>query len=148
MSRFGTFYGADVVLKETGKYELDWGQEKEVDLGEKSSLGHFDFVNSKVFYDEKFYYFGKKGTNKISTLILSPYLSSEDEEEKKKFSLPLDEARKLFNGEKTNILQFKSKRKNARKPFFKAKLYLDSKFKPKFEMIKPEKTITKKEDKN
>ena len=92
--------------------------------------------------------FGKKGASRISTLILSPYLNSEDEAEKKKFSLPLDEAKKLFNGEKTNILQFKSKRKNARKPFFKARLYLDSKFKPKFEMIKPEKTITKKEDKN
>ena len=148
LSRFGTFYGADVVLKETGKYELDWGQEKEVDLKEKSTLGDFDFINSEVFYDDKFYYFGKKGGSRISTLILSPYLNSEDEAEKKKFSLPLDEAKKLFNGEKTNILQFKSKRKNARKPFFKARLYLDSKFKPKFEMIKPEKTITKKEDKN
>lgn len=148
LSRFGTFYGADVVLKETGKYELDWGQEKEVDLKEKTSLGNFDFVNTEVFYDDKFYYFGKKGTNRISTLILSPYLNSDDEEEKKRFSLPLDEAKKLFNGEKTNILQFKSKRKNARKPFFKARLYLDSKFKPKFEMIKPEKATLKKEEKN
>ena len=144
LSRFGTFYNADVVLKKSGKYELDWGQEKEVDLKEKTSLGHFDFVNSEIFYDEKFYYFGKNGKNRISTLILSPYLNSDDDEEKKKFSLPLKEAEKLFKGEKTNILQFKSKRKNARKPFFKARLYLDSKFKPKFEMIAPEKTSPKK----
>ena len=86
LSRFGTFYRADVVLKETGKYELDWGQEKEVDLKEKTSLGHFDFINSEVFYDDKFYYFGKKGESRISALILSPYLNSEDEAEKKKFS--------------------------------------------------------------
>ena len=92
----------------------------------------------------KFYYFGKSGKNRISTLILSPYLNSDDDEEKKKFSLPLKEAEKLFKGEKTNILQFKSKRKNARKPFFKARLYLDSKFKPKFEMTAPEKTSPKK----
>jgi DNA topoisomerase-3 len=148
LSRFGTFYKADVVLKNTGKYELDWGQEKEVDLKEKKSLGHFDFVNSEIYYDEKFYYFGKNGKNRISTLILSPYLNSDDDEEKKKFSLPLNEAEKLFKGEKTSILQFKSKRKNARKPFFKARLYLDSKFKPKFEMITPEKKSTKKDVKN
>ena len=143
LSRFGTFYSADVVLKDTGKYELDWGQEKEVDLKEKATLGRFDFVNSEIFYDDKFYYFGKKGSSRISTLILSPYLQSEDDEERKKFSLPIDEAKKLFSGEKTTILQFKSKRKNARKPFFKARLYLDSKFKPKFEMIQPEKPVKK-----
>ena len=148
LSRFGTFYEADIVLQKSGKYELDWGQDKEVDLKEKKSLGYFEYIKSEVFYDDKFYYFGKKGSNRISTLILSPYLDSEDDEEKKKFSLPLDEAKKLFNGEKTGILQFKSKRKNARKPFFKARLYLDSKFKPKFEMIvpekKPKKTVEKK----
>lgn len=144
LSRFGTFYDSDVVLKSSGKYELDWGQDKEVDLKEKNQLEYFDYIKSEVFYDDKFYYFGKNGSNRISTLILSPYLNSEDEEEKKKFSLPIDEAKKLFKGEKTSPLQFKSKRKNARKPFFKARLYLDDKFRPKFEMIKPDKVETKK----
>ena len=43
--------------------------------------------------------------------MLSPYLNSDDENEQKKESLPIDEAKKIFNGEKTSILQFKSKKK-------------------------------------
>ena len=68
--------------------------------------------------------------------MLSPYLNSDDENEQKKESLPIDEAKKIFNGEKTSILQFKSKKKNARRPYFKARVYLDPKFRPKFEIEK------------
>ena len=63
-------------------------------------------------------------------------MNSEDENEQKKESLPVDEAIKLFNGEKTSLLQFKSKKKNARRPYFKAHVYIDSKFRPKFEIEK------------
>ena len=81
--------------------------------------------------------FAKSGG--IINLMCSPVMSHEDLNQ---ISLGY-EAKKLFSGEKTSILQFKSKRKNARKPFFKARLYLDSKFKPKFEMIQPEKPVKK-----
>ena len=136
--RFGSFYDADLVFTNTGKCELDWGQndKKDFDLKSLDSLGFFEFVNSDVYHDDKFYYFGKKGENRISKFILSPYLNSEDENEQKKESLPVDEAIKLFNGEKTSLLQFKSKKKNARRPYFKARVYLDSKFRPKFEIEK------------
>ena len=74
--------------------------------------------------------------------MLSPYLNSLDEEEQNRESLPVEEAIKIFSGEKTSVLPFKSKRKNAKRPFFKAKVYLDKKFAPKFEIEK----IAKKND--
>tara|TARA_A100001234_G_scaffold219058_1_gene229137 strand:+ start:623 stop:3169 length:2547 start_codon:yes stop_codon:yes gene_type:complete len=136
--RFGSFYDAYLVFNKSGKCELDWGQNNKEDFDLKSleSLGNYDFINSEVHHDEKFYYFGKKGENKISKYMLSPYLNSDDENEQKKESLPIDEAKKIFNGEKTSILQFKSKKKNARRPYFKARVYLDPKFRPKFEIEK------------
>ena len=145
ISRFGSSYDADVVLTSTGKYKLDWGQdeEKKVNLKELDSLGHSDIVKSEVYYDDDYYYFGKNGKNRLARRMLSPYLNSEDEEEKKKDSLPIEEAKKLFKDGKTSVLQFKSKRKNARMPFFKAKVYLDSKLKPKFEMVLRKKTAKK-----
>ena len=111
--RFGSFYDADLVFTNTGKCELDWGQnnKKDFDLKSLDIFGFFEFINSDVYHDDKFYYFGKKGENRISKFILSPYLNSEDENEQKKESLPVDEAIKLFNGEKTSLLQFKSKKK-------------------------------------
>ena len=137
--RFGTFYDAFLVFTNSGKCELDWGQndaKKDFDFNSLESLGSYEFVNSEVRHDEKFYYFGKKGEYKISKFMLSPYLNSYDEEEQKKESLPIDEAKKIFAGEKTSVLQFKSKKKTARRPFFKAKVYLDKKFIPKFEIEK------------
>tara|TARA_B100000700_G_scaffold331358_1_gene463456 strand:- start:1768 stop:4332 length:2565 start_codon:yes stop_codon:yes gene_type:complete len=136
ISRFGSSYDADVVLTSTGKYKLDWGQDeqKKINLKELESLGHSSVVDSEVYYDNDYYYYGKNGKNRLARRMLSPYLNSEDEEERKKDSLPIEEAEKLFKDGKTSVLQFKSKRKNARMPFFKAKVYLDSKFRPRFEM--------------
>ena len=55
---------------------------------------------------------------------------------RKKNPYQLMRPKKIFNGEKTSILQFKSKKKNARRPYFKARVYLDPKFRPKFEIEK------------
>ena len=106
---------------------------KDFDLKSLDSLGFFEFVNSDVYHDDKFYYFGKKGENRISKFILSPYLNSEDENEQKRV-LPVDEAIKLFNGEKLHYFNLNQK-ENARRPYFKARVYI-SKFRPKFEIEK------------
>ena len=145
VNRFGQYYEAFLILKDNGEIDLDWGQndEKEkIDFKALPSLGKFEFVDSEVKHDSKFYYFGKKWANKLSKFMLSPYLNSLDEEEQNRESLPVEEAIKIFSGEKTSVLPFKSKRKNAKRPFFKAKVYLDKKFAPKFEIEK----IAKKND--
>ena len=148
VNRFGQVFDAPLQFTKDiprCKFPEDYfSGSKEVNLEELELLCESPVVKSKVYYDEDFYYFGKAGKNKIARRILSPYLNSEDEEEKKKDSLPIDEAEKLFKDGKTSILQFKSKRKNARMPFFKAKLYLDSKFSPKWEMTQRKTKKTRK----
>jgi len=148
VNQYGQYFDAPLMFtKENPSCRFDQeffaNGKKEVDLKELECLCESPVVKSKVYYDDDFYYFGKAGKNRISRKMLSPYLNSEDEEERKKDSLPIEEAEKLFKDGKTTILQFKSKRRNARMPFFKAKVYLDSKFNPKFEMVSRKKSPKK-----
>ena len=52
--------------------------------------------------------------------MLSPYLNSLDEEEQNRESLPVEEAIKIFSGEK-HLYYLSNQKENAKRPFFKAK---------------------------